>query len=258
MTPSVASKLAVCGLLAFSSAQASAGVVLQFDFTGQNGGEASLSPTTTASGVAGGAIVRGPGFVPGGPSFTSNSFGVNPYIGQYNDTDDYHSTVAAEDALGHYVTFTLTPNPGQQLSLSDIVFNVGLQTGPTDGTIYPGLQVSTDGTDFTPVNSVTLSGGSGGVGDPANPSDAAVGDFDLSSVASLQGDASPVTFRLYVLTTDSSNNGYQDAGFGFSSASDPPGGITVDGSVVSAPEPASLAGIVVAGMALITRRRRRS
>lgn len=233
------------------AATAHAEVVAGYDFTGYTGNESAGTVTTADDNVIVTNATRGSGFNEPGVSDTRdmNSVGVYP-----TNTNVYYDTVADNTSAGQYLAFTMDPDDGYSLSLTQVVFAGDIQNGQSTGSpVSLGLSYSTDGTDYTTVTG-TITGGNGSQGN------AMIGTFPLS----ITDDTSPVYFRLFLLGNGLSDSGtagnpYEIAGFGqhATSGTTEAYDIEADGTVQSAtPEPASLGILCVGALGLIRRRRR--
>jgi len=112
-----------------------------FDFAGDTGAETSDAATLVASGLSVSGITRGSGLVPEHQGLGANSFASGARGGAYG------STLSAAITLQQYYQFTVQPASGNTFSLSGIDVAAWGQN-ETPGV---GIQVSTDGVNFTTV-----------------------------------------------------------------------------------------------------------
>jgi hypothetical protein len=219
-----------------------ADTITAFNFNGNTGSETSVAASTQAPGTTSSDISRGGGL--GGPSFSSGgSFAFKPIDHYYNDSQ------ADKEAKGEYVLFSVTPEAGHTLSLSQIVFGVNMQSGTANE--FPELSVSSDGTNFTVVAASSTTGPGSNAYSSVN-----VGTFDLSGLANLQNTSSTITFHLFDSTPTSDGHGYQTGSIVALGRQTQNDALTLSGAVGggAVPEPASLGLLALGGLVMLRRR----
>ncbi|QJX00553.1 PA14 domain-containing protein [Frigoriglobus tundricola] len=188
--------LTVAGSVQSAARQPVAG----FNFAGDTGKETSDPATTVATGLSASAITRGTGLNPETQALGANSI-ASGAVGHV-----YGATLAAAVNLQQYYQFAVQPTSGDTLSLSGINVAAWGQNEPPG----VGIQVSTDGVNFTTVFTGTTNTASA----------------NLSQVAAVQGVSGAVTVRVYLYGIGA----YESSGIGRA----PGNSVTVTGSVQSA------------------------
>ena len=155
------------------------------------------APYTLAAGLDSGiTLARGTNF---GSGYT--------YSGSHFDTQSAPAPVDLAEAITAetYATFTLTPLAGKKVSISEVNFRVGANAQPTSNAVGE-MVFSQDG--FATYTSV-------GVVAVANFVNGTLGTFDVSAVAALQNQESPIEFRCYFY----GNGAFEIRGLGSNPAS---------------------------------------
>jgi hypothetical protein len=146
--------------------------VAAFNFNGDTGKESSDAATSAATGVSVSSITRGSGLVTEGQGLGANSF-ASQALGHV-----YGSTLSAAINSHQYYQFTVQTASGSALSLSGI----NVAAWGQNETPGVGIQISTDGVNFTTVFTGTTKTASA----------------DLSGYANLQNLSGTVTVRIYL------------------------------------------------------------
>jgi len=213
------------------SAPLHAAVLSQYTFASN-----TLAATTTGSGVSAGTITNGGGYTLKQSGF--NLGGSGPQALGWASNQSVPGSVAEALSQNQFFTFTLTPNAGQQISLTGITFlgNAGADTALARSF---ELQVSTNGTDFSTIGTGTLiSGGTG-----AN----ATFGFSLESYTAI---TTQTKFRFVAYDVANDDVTWSDGSW--IRLDD----ITVNGTVSPIPEPSGIALAALGLLGLATRRRR--
>jgi len=199
---------------------------------------------TVASGLTAGNLIANNLNAPAGINL-ANDNPANAYIAWSINSSTASTPNDLADALtaASYFSFTLTPNAGQSLDLTTLSFDAVAGTaGPSDRAFY----VLSDKTGYT--TSALLLSGDTTTGSPLIPYNTTTSDqlfsVDLSGNSLFQNISDSVTFRFYLRTPTSSQN------LGFDN-------LTVNGSVIPAPEPSSIAFLGLGGLALLAANRHR-
>lgn len=149
------------------------------------GGATSANATTEATNISAGSITRGSGFA----SYNLDAFQGN---GAFNSANaPSYANAAAAASAGYYAQWTVSPDSGYNMSLSELVVKAYSQSTNT----LLAIEFSTDGftTSGTSVGSA-LALDTGWFADTAT--------YDLSGFTSLQDIDSTVTFRGYFYGTN--------------------------------------------------------
>jgi hypothetical protein len=215
-----------------TAAAANADVIALYDFGTTD------SPTYASADAEGnsaaGDFAPAPGLGSTG-NWNSTSNGINTATGDPAPEWSQKPNATASTQIlsytnGDYWTFTVTPNPGQELNLTSLTFQITVANSGIPISYYLSTNVSGfDAPVGTPVNNAT--GGFGTVRDP----------IDLSGVE-FQGVTTPIEIRMYLWNT--AGGGTSGSRWGFDN-------ITLNGTV--APEPTTLALLTLGGLALARR-----
>jgi hypothetical protein len=179
----------------------SSGTMVSWNFSGKTGDETSDSPTTVDTNVTATSLARGSGLLPEPPGYSTYQDLANTFS-FYPNGNQFGSTLAASQANNDYASFSITPNSGFKLSLSQVKLAEFYYLGAT--TLVPALEYSTDGTNFTPGS--FSPGTSGSTGSPSTNT------VDVSGIPALQNSSATVTLRVYFY--DTASNVYVRAGLG--------------------------------------------
>jgi hypothetical protein len=221
----------VAALTTLAATPAGAAVLVQYNFSGNAGTEASEPASFVAPNLGGLAVTRGPGLTPTAGSNSLNSSGFST------------------DATADFLSFGLTVNSGFNATVNQLIFgSQASNTGP--GTI--SVLASVDNGAFTQVGSFSQPAGA------------------LSQTLALANPLTAlnrIEFRFVAANTTSANGGtlagtgtFRLTNFQPTGANTP---FTIDGSVArittAVPEPATWA-MMIAGFGLVggTLRRRRA
>jgi hypothetical protein len=225
------------------SAWSQAAVLAQYTF-GVNEATQTLAAETVAPGVTASAVnsvgtelgksdyvhVQGPGWWFG----ESNGAGGNVAAMSWKGNAYEPAITGAQDGGPAYFAFTVTPNAGTTMLLTDLQFKVGKAAAVQAPFFYVNTDVDGFGsTQYIDSGPIT-----------AQPSGGALNwqteTVDLSA-AKYQG-LDSITFRIYYYG-DWGPEGFWDD-------------ITVNGAVAAVPEPAALSVLGLGGVMMLTRRRR--
>lgn len=221
-----------CFLLATNS---SAAIIVGWDFAGLSGyGVSPYSPSTSLSSVTIGGLARGAGIGTGG-SAAANGWG---------GTDATASSFSSAIQSNDFLSFSITPNANQSISLNSIdAHNIRRSgTGPTSGLWQ--YQIGNGG--FLNLGSAFA------LGSNTTAAGNAQSSINLSGIADLQnvGAGTAIDFRLVLwggtatVGTFYLNDPSNSAGSDF----------TVSGQVSAVPEPSSILLILAAGGGVAIRR----
>ncbi len=216
-------------------ATASNAAIMEFDTTGTTGafggGDTSLAATALDAGLEASSLVFA-GLLTGND--TAGSF----------STHGWGTTASASFAAGQYLSWTVDATAGNAVNLSEVTFEYNAQQGDdVDWALFSSE------TGFASFGDAIDSGTVLGAEVPFGNSTAHQ-VVDLSGITSLQGVADSIEFRLVLANASSafSRTGVRTTG------SNP--GLTVDGTIVVIPEPASIALIGLGSLLLSGRRRK--
>jgi hypothetical protein len=230
----------------------SAGVLVGFDLTGDgivnpypdpnnpghNLGNAELpiAATTSDPGVTAGGLNTSSDFASySDPAQGGNGTAVQ--VPSYVGPDAIGTDTASNDP---YIEFSVTPTPGNIISISTLNAGVVIQNSSEFDILY-----STDGNFADAVTAATVP--------TAGSWSGTFTSIDLSGVSGLQDIPSSQTTTFYL---QFANNQYNDRGINQKSSTDGYA-LDIDGTVTAAPEPASLGLLSLGAVGLLTRRRRR-
>ncbi len=167
-------------LLLCTSPFARAGIIAAWETTGQSSfGTQNLAATFAAPEVSVGGLTRGPGVSTAGAGAIADGWGGKGF-----------ETVSVGDAVaaGDFITFTVTPGPGAEVSFETFDFHYRHDNSGPDSA---ALQFRIGNGDFIDVEEITLS---------VNTTEgAAINPIDLTGYTELQSvTGQAVTFRLVV------------------------------------------------------------
>ncbi|MDQ8206313.1 PEP-CTERM sorting domain-containing protein [Coraliomargarita sp. SDUM461003] len=243
-----------------TTASASAAVIAQYDF---NSATDTFADSANASGLTAGEITPGTLMATDdGRSTTSTSEGAGSYFARWNAINAANGSTSAAwgnaQSNGIYLEFTLTPDAGTSLNLTDLHLDVAYNgtdnfrlavTSSLTGYNYADrLTISTELTADASSLPNILQSNLGGIETAPDETDADWGQgedtiIDLSS-ATFDNIASDVTFRIYAFSLTSSTSILRLDN------------VHVNGTVI--PEPGSYALLVgILGLTSVMIRRRR-
>jgi hypothetical protein len=222
--------LTVASCLFVGDAAASAATIAGWEMTGVSVyGPSPFAATTSDATVVVGGLTRGSGVTTSGTA-AANAWGGNGWNGAANVNDSI--------AAGDFITFTVTPIAGYELSLSSIdPYNIRRSgTGPTTGQ----WQYSLDGVSFTDIGSaITWGGNTSATGNLQ-------GSIDLTGIAALQNVSATTTVSFRLANYNASASGGTWYINNFQAGND----FSLQGiSSVAIPEPATVA---LAGLCLMS------
>ncbi len=213
-------------------ATANGAVLLQFNFSGNLGNEASEPAVNVAPGITAFDLVRGAGLTAGGASgTTANTFQSLSWGG--TDADDY-------------LSFSFSVSVGNLVDLETLTLN-SLSTGAGPGTL--GLFYSGD-SFVTSLYTFNQSG--------SNANITTGNSIDLATLTNLSG---IVEFRIREIgDSRADNSGVTSNGGAFRISNFGASPMTLSGSITAVPEPSSLAclGLLKMVGAGVVRRRKQS
>lgn len=207
-----------------------AAVLSQYTFAAN-----SLAATTQASGLTAGSITNGGGLSVKQSGFNLGGTGT-PALG-WSSGGSVPGSVSAALTSNQFFTFTLTPNAGQQINLTDITFYANIGSDVSLARSFE-LQVTTNGTDYSPVGGATLTRDSTGAG--------AQFSYSLASYTNI---TSQTRFRFVPYDTTITGSWSDGSWIRLDD-------ITVNGTVSPIPEASGIALTAVGLLGLATRRRR--
>jgi hypothetical protein len=148
-----------------------------WEITGQNGwGSQGLAATSSLAGLSAGGLTRGPGVGTGG-SPSANGWG-----GRGWHAETYEDGIAA----GAFVTFSITPDEGAEVSVETLHLNYRRSTS---GPAFAAVQFQVGSGDFIDVEEFEM--------EVINSPGGSINPIDLTSIPELQGHSgSPITFRV--------------------------------------------------------------
>jgi hypothetical protein len=167
-----------CSLLLAASLPSRAEILAAWETTGQQSyGTENLAPSSSGAGLVVGGLTRGPGVDISGTTAPEDAWG-----GRGWDA----ASIDAAVADGNYITFTVTPAAGVELSIESLSLNY--RRNP-DGPVAAALQFQLGDGGFVEVEELPF--------DNVTAAGDTVGGIDLTGYGELQGfTGQTVTFRL--------------------------------------------------------------
>lgn len=208
--------------------------IIAWNTNGQDGDEASFAAQTLDSNLAATTLTRGAGISASG---LSNSFNSNSF-----DSSNLSDAITANE----YLTFSVTPNSGYQVSLStlDVSFRRS-STGPNAFQwVYSLDSFATEGVNIGSEISYTST--------TTNGTDQT--QINLSGISALQSITGTAMFRLYAYGASGTSGSFAIGRAG----SD----LAIGGSLTAVPEPSTYAAILgmitLASVMTVRRRQKRT